>query len=509
MSETPLRRQDYERVSTRLSRKPRPLGPMAAAIILLLICAGLTLPYIYHNQRNFQLNAERLRNKWSNEISQGLDPDKVTRLKHHLSNLEHQHFGPIPAYWFSKLTGIQQQLHSLHEQTKTVWSQALGQRKYQALAALSHLKKTEGSYFGPNKPYQDKLNRAKTPKDYENLTNTWTKKNQKWLTNLANLKKISGGFSNHLPADIVSDENSLNELLNKLSSQSADRKKGNAILEKTERYLNMSPSGELKQHSEMKQELQSVIDTMKKDEILPVSSNQWLFNPKLTDYIQNRSGQISIAVFNADNGHTYLYQPELQYDTASIVKVSIMADLLYQEKESGHPLSQQEKSLMVPMIENSSNSAASKLWEIAGGASGIKEILNQARMTETLPGKGGEWGLTKTTARDQVKLMRLFAYPNSVLDSSQREYGLNLMEHIISWEKWGVSGGIPAGETIALKNGWLPYPSKWWINSIGYVAGAGRNYVIAVLTGGNATKQYGIDTINHISNMIWDRLGEQ
>ena len=74
--------------------------------------------------------------------------------------------------------------------------------------------------------------------------------------------------------------------------------------------------------------------------------------------------------------------------------------------------------------------------------------------------------------------------------------------------------------TVALKNGWkfLPTCAKqddscpWQVNSIGWVRGQGRNYVLAVLTtddpagSGTAGLDYGISTIQGVSQRIWANL---
>ena len=60
-----------------------------------------------------------------------------------------------------------------------------------------------------------------------------------------------------------------------------------------------------------------------------------------------------------------------------------------------------------------------------------------------------------------------------------------------------------------LKNGWLPLTNaddNWQINSIGWVSGDGRNYLMAVLTTGNPTEQYGIDTIDQLSAIVWGQM---
>jgi len=119
------------------------------------------------------------------------------------------------------------------------------------------------------------------------------------------------------------------------------------------------------------------------------------------------------------------------------------------------------------------------------------------------------WGLTTTTPEDQVALLRQLVTPSSVLTSAARQYALSLMEDVTPSQRWGVSGGVPAQVTVALKNGWLPLRrigSDWQINSVGWVSGGGRNYLMAVLSTGNPTEQYGIDTIDQVAAMAWQHM---
>jgi hypothetical protein len=83
------------------------------------------------------------------------------------------------------------------------------------------------------------------------------------------------------------------------------------------------------------------------------------------------------------------------------------------------------------------------------------------------------------------------------------------MENIAPSESWGVSGGVPAGVTVALKNGWLPLSgyTDWQVNSIGWVDGDGRDYILAVLISGNPTEEYGIETIDTMSTLLWNERG--
>lgn len=239
----------------------------------------------------------------------------------------------------------------------------------------------------------------------------------------------------------------------------------------------------------------------------------------LASYVATRPGVVTAAVYDRRTGRTWVFHPGVAQDTASIVKVEIMGAALKQAQTAGSPLPGTELSLMTTMIENSDNNAATALLADDGGPAKVQSFDESVGMTHTtvstqafipgttLPG----WGLTTTTAADEVKLVRDFAYPNSILNSLDRNYGLNLMEHVEADQAWGVSGGVPAGTTIAVKNGWLPLDvaanADWQVDSIGWIHGNGRDYVLAVLTKGSPLEQTGIDTIDHIASVIYSELG--
>jgi hypothetical protein len=103
-------------------------------------------------------------------------------------------------------------------------------------------------------------------------------------------------------------------------------------------------------------------------------------------------------------------------------------------------------------------------------------------------------------------MVRSIVFPETVLTSASRAYVLNLMEHITPAQDWGATGGVPAGVTVALKNG-FSIINGWQINTMGWVNGLGRNYLIAVLTDENPTEAYGIQTANAISSIVWNALG--
>ena len=233
---------------------------------------------------------------------------------------------------------------------------------------------------------------------------------------------------------------------------------------------------------------------------------------RLRAYLAGRSDVVTAALYDARTGRTWALHPRSVQYTASIVKVEIMGTALQEAAAAGQALPASEAALMRPMIENSDNDAATALLSDVGGPSAVARFDQSAGLDHTTPSTLAlipgtslpGWGLTTTTALDEVALISDFAYPNPVLDDASRSYGLSLMEHIEADQSWGVSAGAGPGATIALKNGWLPVrDAKWQVNSIGWISGHGRDYVLAVLTAGSPTEEYGISTIQTLARDVY------
>jgi beta-lactamase class A len=216
-------------------------------------------------------------------------------------------------------------------------------------------------------------------------------------------------------------------------------------------------------------------------------------------------GRVSTAAVGVDDpvmGVTCWLNGSTHFDSASVVKVTILGALLRKAEEQHRYLTGNEATLATAMITRSDNNAASALWADVG-RSYLQHFLNLAQMRQTALGPGGYWGLTQITAHNEVILLRLLLHPNSVLDTASRNYALNLMAHVISSQRWGVPAGAPASLTVHVKNGWLPRATHGWrIHSIGCFTGRGGGYSIAVLTQDNPSMAYGIATIEAIARVI-------
>lgn len=190
------------------------------------------------------------------------------------------------------------------------------------------------------------------------------------------------------------------------------------------------------------------------------------------------------------------------FDSASVIKVTILAALLRKAEDQHRQLTATEAARAKLMITRSDNDAASDLWTELGRRY-LDHFLDVAAMRHTSLGPGAAWGLTQITANDQVVLLRLLLDSNKVLTPASRSYALKLMADVIPAQRWGVPAGAPSGLTVHVKNGWLPLPTHGWrIHSIGLFTGHDSTYSIVVLTQDNPTMTYGITTIQTIARAI-------
>lgn len=227
----------------------------------------------------------------------------------------------------------------------------------------------------------------------------------------------------------------------------------------------------------------------------------------LQTWLAGRQGQITAGVYDIQTGQEYLLNPQYAEKTASTVKVDILATALHLAQERHQPLPGNEAAAAVPMITQSDNDAALDLYNDIGGWSAIGPFDASIGMTHTTPNPQGYFGETYTTAADQLTLLKQVMLPGGELSLASRQYEYELMRHVIASQRWGITGGVPASATVAIKNGWLPESSGWHVNSIGRVDGDGRDYLIAVYTSFDSSWAYGINTIRQIAAYAWQAMG--
>ncbi|MFE5332379.1 serine hydrolase [Embleya sp. NPDC056575] len=212
------------------------------------------------------------------------------------------------------------------------------------------------------------------------------------------------------------------------------------------------------------------------------------------------TGNLSVAILDPADGTIAGYREDRAYVTASIVKVDILAALLLRAQHDDRALTAAERATAEVMIENSDNDAADALWSAVGGAAGLRAANAVLGLTETEP-TGASWGLTTTTAADQVRLLAAITAADSPLGADSRAYIADLMASVEDDQTWGVSVTADPATTPAVKNGWLPRDATglWVINSIGHITHAGRPLLIAILSDDQPTMDEGVSQVEAVA----------
>ncbi|MFF8022324.1 serine hydrolase [Streptomyces sp. NPDC007896] len=218
--------------------------------------------------------------------------------------------------------------------------------------------------------------------------------------------------------------------------------------------------------------------------------------------LHGRDRAAALALYDRTTGTSCSFRADTAFDSASVVKVTILGALLRQTMEQHRALTAREVELTTAMITKSDNDATNALWHQIGHA-GIQHFLSLAGMEDTVPGPKGYWGHTQVTAEDQLKLLRLLTSDNSVLDRDARTYALRLMNRVVPEQRWGTPAGAPATATVQVKNGWLPRDTHGWrVHSVGVFTGGGHDYGMAVLSQDNRAMADGVATVEGAARAV-------
>jgi hypothetical protein len=201
-------------------------------------------------------------------------------------------------------------------------------------------------------------------------------------------------------------------------------------------------------------------------------------------------GRLSVGVIDASTGATAWYHAGRKYDTASIVKVDILAALLYLDQRAGRPVTRTDAGLAAEMIHDRSDTAAARLWQAIGGR-GMAVANGALLLRHTTLGPAGSWGMTRSTAADQLQLLEDLTAEKSALHSGARSYAVALLAGGIAAQRWGVAAAASPATAYAVSDGCRPDPRLWLADSIGVIQRDGHELLIAVLSAGNRTQAEG------------------
>ncbi|GLY00355.1 MULTISPECIES: serine hydrolase [Actinoplanes] len=227
---------------------------------------------------------------------------------------------------------------------------------------------------------------------------------------------------------------------------------------------------------------------------------QWRLTNALDDLAET-SPAFAVAVLDKANDREFSYHGSDGFDTASAVKVAVLACVLLHAQDDDRTLTDEERTRADRMIKASDNEATTALFASVGGAAGLTACDERLGMEETTV--DDEWGLTTTTADDQARLLGTLVNDQSELTVERRQYLFDLMSAVNADQVWGVPSAARDGEQAPVKNGWdtrADDGDRWVVNTLGRLVSADRttNVSVVVLSHGNTSKEDGIALVEKI-----------
>jgi beta-lactamase class A len=215
-------------------------------------------------------------------------------------------------------------------------------------------------------------------------------------------------------------------------------------------------------------------------------------------------GEFSVAVHDRRTGQRYVHRGSVKFDTASIVKVQVLTCLLLKAQDAGRGPTAAEMRLARPMIRLSDNDATTSLYTKLGGKAALTRCNKRLGLTQTVV--NSRWGLTRTTAADQIRLLEELVDTRGPLSASSRKTAFTLMNTVDKAQDWGVPAVARSGEIFTVKNGWDTRTADgglWAVNTIGRITSKNGkvDVSVAVLTRRNKNMSAGVALAEKIAGL--------
>ncbi len=201
----------------------------------------------------------------------------------------------------------------------------------------------------------------------------------------------------------------------------------------------------------------------------------------------SRRATSSFALIDS-RGRLHGHAAHRRYASGSIVKVMLL--VAYLRRLEGRMPPPRDQELLHTMIVLSGNKVASIIQGKVGTAA-LWKVARDARMRDF--SVSGSWGSALISAADQARFFRRF---DRMIPAGTRDYARELMSSIDRRQRWGFPRpALDLGFEAFFKIGWRATVAGRLVHAVGMFERDGERVSLAVLTDGNASHDFGTDTI--------------
>lgn len=222
-------------------------------------------------------------------------------------------------------------------------------------------------------------------------------------------------------------------------------------------------------------------------------------SPQLWADASAYGGNVTMALYDPQSQHSYVYNPYEGLEMASMFKVPILVTLLHTAEVQGRSLTPDEQAEAASMIEVSDNTAEVTLYNDAGGYWGVTNYLASIGITDLYINTTGI-GSTLLSPLSAARLMEDLRAAR-ILTPADCRYALSLMAQVVSYQQVGVADSAPPGAKWAMKIGYGPgMDTLWLMDSMGTVTYKGYSYDLAIFSRDSQDFASGAWLVDHLCN---------
>jgi hypothetical protein len=215
-----------------------------------------------------------------------------------------------------------------------------------------------------------------------------------------------------------------------------------------------------------------------------------------TRYLKQRSGYTAFATIDSEGriSGAHLHRT---FVSASVVKAMLLVAYLRKLAAEHRGLDATGRSLLAPMIQLSDNDAATAIWSQVG-ESRVQALAGQTAMRDF--SIDGYWSSAQISAADQA---RFFFAMERTIPRRFRPFARRLLSHVVDYESWGIPAvARPRGWRVFFKGGWRGTERGQLVHQIARLQRPRMRVAIAVMTDGDPTMGYGIETIQGVTTRL-------
>ena len=209
-------------------------------------------------------------------------------------------------------------------------------------------------------------------------------------------------------------------------------------------------------------------------------------------WARHRAGLVSVAVIDTA-GRMRRMKRRRFFVSASVVKAVMLAAYLRRHRSA---VSSHARGVLRAMITLSDNNAAESIYYTLGDT--VIERTARKAGAGSIDVRGW-WSETYLSASAGARFM---SKVRRLIPGRHRRFAMRLLAHITPSQRFGMPDGIGRGWNLYFKGGWRSTSRGALVHQIAVLHSGRRKISLAVLTDGNPSMTYGIETIEGVARRL-------